>query len=339
MLIKRVTLRIKSFLLRPFQAINNFLILRIRNFLTWITITLPKKIYQGVKQIFTNMYGMLFFFTHPKSFIKTRFEALLNKMLENKEFANRVFSSCVLIAISLPLIIIGGWPLQILVFIVTVIAAWEWGGLAPGGFLNKRIMLTVSIGIALLSMRFLGPAAPALTSIYIFIDTFFPRPHIQQRFHNQVGFAYLFVAALSFTWIHDNFGALATIWLVLTVIITDMTAYFGGKLFKGVKLIPAISPGKTVSGAICALVAASFIGLLYALITGKPLLFFILLSMLTSAMAQAGDLLESILKRRVEAKDSGNLIPGHGGILDRIDGFLLASPTAFLVLKITELLS
>ena len=260
-------------------------------------------------------------------------------MLDNKELAKRVASSVILVGIALPIIIIGGWLLQILIFVTVVLAAWEWGNLAPTGFQSKRVLLTGFTAFSLIAMRFLGPAAPALISVYIFLDTFLPRPTVQQRFHNQVGFAYLFSAALCFSWIHENFGALATLWLVFTVVTTDIMAYLGGKTFKGPKLSPSISPGKTISGTACALLSAGILGFFYALLTGKPLLFFVLLSLLTSMMAQFGDLLESILKRRAEVKDSGNIIPGHGGVLDRIDGFLLASPTAFLVLKITELVS
>ncbi len=274
---------------------------------------------------------------NPNRWLKENYVHIMNQILEDQNFANRFFSSIIMAAIAIPVIIVGGWLLQILMIIVITISAWEWGGLAPGGaYRQKRIIFTVFMAITLILMRPLGPAAPALISIFLFIDVFIPKPSVERSFHNQLGFSYLFVAALSFSWIHDNFGALATLWLVLSVIATDVAAFMGGRAFGGAKLAPSISPNKTISGSFCAICAAGFIGFLYSGISGKPIVFFILLSMLTSIMAQIGDLLESMLKRRVGVKDSGSIVPGHGGVLDRIDGFLMATPTAFLVLKITE---
>ncbi|MDH5796019.1 MAG: phosphatidate cytidylyltransferase [Anaplasmataceae bacterium] len=118
------------------------------------------------------------------------------------------------------------------------------------------------------------------------------------------------------------------IFISLSIILTDICAYFGGKYFKGIKLMPFISPGKTVSGAMTGLFCGGlFPYLLYIIYdTEKYKLFSLYFFITISVLSQLGDLLESALKRYCKVKDSSNIIPGHGGILDRIDGFLISLP-------------
>ena len=144
---------------------------------------------------------------------------------------------------------------------------------------------------------------------------------------------------------HHNFvvdAAGGTALLMLPVLCTwasDIGAYFAGRLIGGPKLIPAVSPGKTVSGAVGALVASGALAAFYVpdvlrpaanlgMAPGRPLLF----GLLVSAAAQLGDLVESLLKRDAGVKDSSHLIPGHGGVLDRVDSLLFVLPVAHLVL-------
>lgn len=117
-------------------------------------------------------------------------------------------------------------------------------------------------------------------------------------------------------------------WFVLVVCLNDTGAYFVGRRFGGLKLAPIISPNKTVSGAIGGVVTGCLGGLLsYALLPGAlSLLSIFILSLLIVILAQLGDLLKSLIKRRYGVKDMGSIIPGHGGVMDRIDGILLAAP-------------
>lgn len=117
-------------------------------------------------------------------------------------------------------------------------------------------------------------------------------------------------------------GLALTIWLVLVVVAADVGAYFAGRALGGPKLWPAVSPGKTWSGALGGLAAAVLAGVLVALALGWPLGRLALLSAAMAAASQAGDLLESALKRRFGVKDSSRLIPGHGGLLDRLDAIM-----------------
>ena len=125
------------------------------------------------------------------------------------------------------------------------------------------------------------------------------------------------------------------IYLFFIVWITDITAYFGGKNFAGPKLAPRISPNKTISGAVTALLSiALFSTLVYFFTNNISYVSFILISIFFSIISQIGDLFESWVKRRLKVKDSGNIIPGHGGICDRIDGLIFVLPLAYLIFSV-----
>jgi phosphatidate cytidylyltransferase len=118
--------------------------------------------------------------------------------------------------------------------------------------------------------------------------------------------------------------------LVLGVWAYDTGAYFVGKRFGRAKFLAHISPSKTYAGLVGGLVASTVVVTIITVLLGEPPLVGIALGPLLGLSAQAGDLAESMLKRAAGAKDSGTLIPGHGGILDRVDSFLFAAPVAAL---------
>jgi phosphatidate cytidylyltransferase len=142
------------------------------------------------------------------------------------------------------------------------------------------------------------------------------------------GFAYAVIPAISLLWIRerDAHGLELLLWTFLVTWSTDIGAYFAGRRFGKRKLAPSISPGKTVEGLYGGIAAATLIGGAWALAThlGHALL---LLAPIFALAAQAGDLFESGLKRRAGVKDSGTWLPGHGGVLDRLDGL---APVAVL---------
>ena len=135
-------------------------------------------------------------------------------------------------------------------------------------------------------------------------------------------------------WLRDDpvAGRANVLFLLLVVWAGDIGAYLVGRWIGGPRLAPGISPGKTWSGAVGGLVAASVVGLLAAgLLSDGAAGRAIPLAAVLGIVAQAGDLLESFVKRRLEVKDSGHLIPGHGGLFDRLDGVLAAAPVAALL--------
>ena len=122
--------------------------------------------------------------------------------------------------------------------------------------------------------------------------------------------------------------------VLLTCVASDIGGFIFGKIFKGPKLTK-ISPNKTISGAIGSLVFSSlFILMLIFYLTKNFDPYIIIIGCITSISCQIGDLFFSLLKRKSFLKDSGNFLPGHGGILDRIDGILLGVPVGFLTFLI-----
>lgn len=137
------------------------------------------------------------------------------------------------------------------------------------------------------------------------------------------GLCYALVPALSLLWIRerDSHGLELLLWVFLVTWSTDIGAYFVGRSLGRRKLAPNVSPGKTFEGLYGGIAAATLIGGAWVLAIGlgKPLL---ALAPVLAVAAQAGDLFESGLKRRAGVKDSGHLLPGHGGLLDRVDGLV-----------------
>jgi phosphatidate cytidylyltransferase len=138
-----------------------------------------------------------------------------------------------------------------------------------------------------------------------------------------VGFVYALVPALALLWIRerDVHGLDLLLWAFIVTWSTDIGAYFAGRRFGRRKLAPSISPGKTVEGLYGGVVAATLLGGAWAFATGLGHALLALAPVLAVA-AQAGDLFESAMKRRSGVKDSGAWLPGHGGVLDRLDGLV-----------------
>ena len=142
-----------------------------------------------------------------------------------------------------------------------------------------------------------------------------------------------------------EFGGIAiTVYLIAVVTGVDSGAYFVGRSIGGPKLAPTISPNKTWAGLAGGTIAAGFVGLLFfyaPALGGNEVIVLgafdsgvvgaLAISCIIAPLAQSGDLMESWIKRRRRLKDSGNLIPGHGGILDRVDGYLTAAPVVALI--------
>lgn len=150
------------------------------------------------------------------------------------------------------------------------------------------------------------------------------------------GVLYVGLGALALIWLRDDAaaGRANLLFVVLIVWASDIGAYAVGRLVGGPRLAPAISPGKTWSGAVGGLLAAMAAGWLAGRLldaTGAPPLTVLAVAAALGITSQAGDLLESAVKRHFGVKDSGRLIPGHGGLLDRLDGVLTAAPAAALL--------
>ena len=153
-----------------------------------------------------------------------------------------------------------------------------------------------------------------------------------------IGIIYLFIVAYSAYYLRENFGSKIFIFVIIICIFTDIGGYIFGKLFKGPKLIK-ISPNKTYAGMFGGFILAMIAGSIY-----KKNIFiysyqiedskFLLTILLISAISQIGDLIISYFKRLAKVKDTGKLLPGHGGLLDRVDGIIFAVPIFYLILSL-----
>jgi phosphatidate cytidylyltransferase len=135
------------------------------------------------------------------------------------------------------------------------------------------------------------------------------------------GFVYALLPALALLWIRERSGIELLLWVFIVTWSTDIGAYFAGRRFGRRKLAPSISPGKTVEGLYGGIAAATLLGGAWAYANHLGPALFALAPILAIA-AQAGDLFESAIKRRAGLKDSGAWLPGHGGVLDRLDGLV-----------------
>jgi len=248
----------------------------------------------------------------------------------------RIASAVVLAPIALAAVYAGGWSTVALVAVAGVLAANEWDRLSGGpglpgttAVIHALIVLAASIlaGLELyeaaLGVVFVGAVA---TAIYAALRDRTP-------VWLALGVLYLALPMIALIWLRrDEAGVVVLIWLLLIVWATDIAGIFVGKAVGGPKLWPRISPNKTWSGAVAGVVAAAIVGAITAGLREKATLgIMIPLSVSLSVISQFGDLAESAVKRYYEVKDTGTLIPGHGGILDRIDGLLLVLPAAAVI--------
>jgi len=146
------------------------------------------------------------------------------------------------------------------------------------------------------------------------------------------GFVYALLPAISLLWIRerDPRGVDLLLWVFIVTWATDIGAYFVGRAIGRTKLAPSISPGKTVEGLIGGVIAAALFGGAWVIYLDLSRILLILAPLFALA-AQGGDLFESWIKRRVGVKDSGHWLPGHGGLLDRLDGLVPVAVLAALV--------
>lgn len=150
-----------------------------------------------------------------------------------------------------------------------------------------------------------------------------------------MGIVYFLIAFASFFKLRLDLeeGMYLTVILFLVVIIGDIAAYFAGKFFKGPKLMPSVSPNKTWAGLMGGVVGSLiFIMIANAYKPFLPVEVAVIVGLAFAVVGQIGDLIMSMYKRRVGVKDTGNIIPGHGGLLDRIDSLLLATPFFLIVI-------
>ena len=255
----------------------------------------------------------------------------------------RLLTSAVAVPLLLGLLYWGpalGWAL--LIFATTVVAAQELYAMTTrGARIAQAFGILSTLGVALTLYFATGDARIMLTLGIAVPMIGFLVTLVRVNDISNAGLRLMTLAAgpwyiggllTTTSLLRRDFGP-GWVLLVLSIAwLADTGGYFAGRRFGGAKLYPAVSPNKTWAGLYGALAGSTLAGALASLwyLPKLPLLHGLLLGLLGGAIGQLGDLVESLLKRSVGAKDSGFIIPGHGGILDRIDALLFVAPTTYL---------
>lgn len=218
----------------------------------------------------------------------------LPKISENLQ--KRIISAGILIPIVLIIVAMGGWIYYATVSVMSIIMSFEWFGI-------------------------------------IKTKTDAPKDEKTLKKWEYGGIIYISLFASSLIYLREDENGFGLImFLALTVWATDIAAYFAGRSIGGPKICPKISPNKTWAGLGGGILAASFIGAFSSIFTPVVGVFWlILLGAVMAVISQAGDFFESWVKRQFGVKDSGNIIPGHGGVMDRVDGVASAAPVLMII--------
>lgn len=255
----------------------------------------------------------------------------------------RVVTGVVLIAVALGAVWQGGMVFSILVALGVLTMFAEWSVMFGFGRLLRLAGLAVLAAIVFLTASVAPTELVALLAAAAGLIGLFARK-LQPRaaFWITAGLIYCGLPAIALLWLRAQpDGIAATIWVLALVWSTDIAAFFTGRAIGGPKLMPTISPNKTWAGAIGGVIAAALVGAglarWYLRQGGSPvwLLTFAGIAAVLAILAVLGDLFESGLKRRAGVKDSGALLPGHGGVLDRLDGLVPVACAAALLFAYT----
>jgi len=247
----------------------------------------------------------------------------------------RIISTVILLPVAVTLTMWGGWWFVAMACVLGTIVVAEYHKLVEGRMFS---LMTAEHALTLLAAAVLAAIDEAVAAIGIVIlgtlfATYMADRRGEPRRWPLMGVPYVAVPLVALIWLRlgETNGLARTLWLLSVVWATDIGAYVCGRLIGGPKLLPAVSPKKTWAGLFGGMLAAAVVGLGVGWGTGGPTGHgLVIASAVLAAWSQVGDLAESALKRRFNAKDSGNIIPGHGGVLDRVDGLLFAAPAAIL---------
>ncbi len=247
------------------------------------------------------------------------------------ELQTRVIVGALLIGTALLAGYFGGIFLWLLVVLMALGIMSEWAGLA--GRREKRLlaMYALSVPLAIMSPWAAGASFLALGLVFgaaMFVAVF------DRSIRLAAGVIYAGLPALAILYLRDiDGGILIMLWTLALVWATDIGAYFSGRAIGGPKLAPQYSPNKTWAGLIGGVLLTAALSFVLHVYWGLPF-YLVLLSLPLAVLAQMGDLFESWLKRKAGAKDSGTIFPGHGGVMDRLDGLIPVAPVVAMIMLV-----
>ena len=250
-------------------------------------------------------------------------------IVKNGDLLVRSASAAILLVVALGAAYLGGLAAGIVAALFSFAVQYEWANVTGSGF-GRTVPFAVAVAAAVV-MTGGGLATEAVVVVFI---TTIAAGLFARKLWLPAGIVYASALGVGLVALRvaPDYGFEALVFLLGVVWTTDSGAFFAGRTFGGPKLWPAISPKKTWSGAIGGLAAAVATGVLVAWISDVPVtIALVLVAIALSLSCQAGDLFESWVKRHFGAKDSGNLIPGHGGVMDRVDGLTFVAIMAVAI--------
>lgn len=241
----------------------------------------------------------------------------------------RLLSAIVMVAIAVFTIREGGLWFEGLAVVVTGLMFWELTRMIEPARAGRAIVLGVIAALAQVAVIYGGAGAPFI--IFVAVALFAGIVSIRDKWI--VSFYGLFVlfAPWGFVYFREAGSVHQLAWVLVVIVVTDILGYFAGRFFGGPKFWPKVSPKKTWSGTLAGWIGAALVGAGYVFYFDVAPVF-VLFSVLLSFAGQMGDIAESAIKRRAGIKDSSNLIPGHGGLLDRFDAMIAASSVLLILL-------
>lgn len=252
------------------------------------------------------------------------------------ELRLRILSGIVLAIVVLAATWFGGLAFRVLAAAIGLLVYYEWSTmtrLAEKDFrANAFGWLSVALVAALVVFAFDDLALPVLLGAAVLAIVYALASQGSHWLAGGVAYSGLTVISLAAIRGDTAHGFAAMLFIFAVVWATDILAYFVGRAIGGPKLAPSISPGKTWSGAIGGAISAVIAGtLLHMAFFSLDGFWVPVIALVLSVFSQIGDLFESFIKRRFGVKDSSRLIPGHGGVMDRVDGLVFACFAAFLI--------
>ncbi|MCR9109284.1 phosphatidate cytidylyltransferase [Marivita sp. XM-24bin2] len=238
------------------------------------------------------------------------------------DLAPRLFSAVAMVALGALGVWLGGLWFHALIAIVVGLMVWELVTMLDTA--RSKSPMILAVVSALVSMTAIElPASFALP--LLLMPSMLGLGRMERGGVTYAVFtAFILLAGYGLMALRDDFGLTWMVWLLLVVVVTDIAGYFAGRLIGGPKLWPRVSPKKTWSGTVAGWAGSAVVALLFASAT-RAGIGLIGVSIAVSMASQIGDIAESAIKRRAGVKDSSQLIPGHGGLLDRFDGMLGAA--------------
>lgn len=250
------------------------------------------------------------------------------------DLGTRAIVAVALIGLAAVALWAGGLGFWLVIAAIALLMMSEWAELSGASLREKRLaQYALTVPLAIMAPHL--AAGPGFLALGLVIGAAFFIAAVTRRGQLAAGALYsgLPVLALLSLREHPAHGLLYTFWAMALVWACDTGAYFAGRAIGGPKLAPLISPNKTWAGFIGGVVSAGIFAAVLVVGFGLPVVLAIATPFL-AMLAQVGDLFESHLKRCAGVKDSGNLLPGHGGILDRLDGLVAVAPFAALLVLV-----